>query len=143
MKWYELDRGRLVLERMRVLRVYPQFTLKRDKYGSLFWSGEVDVAVGSLGIKRLELQINYPDSFPASYPEAYVISPELPPEEVGHKWHRWPADGTVCYVKPKDWQIGVTADEVIAKVVDWYFNYVAVKNGLIKDMPEVGRAVIS
>jgi len=48
----------------------------------------------------------------------------------------------VCYVKPSEWQLGTTADEIISKLEDWYFNYVAVKNGLIEEMPDVGRAVL-
>ncbi len=44
--------------------------------------------------------------------------------------------------KPKNWQIGTTADEIISKLEDWYFNYIAVKNNLIEAMPEVGRATL-
>ena len=43
---------------------------------------------------------------------------------------------------PKNWQIGTTADEIILKLEDWYFNYIALKNGLIEEMPEVGRAIL-
>ena len=70
------------------------------------------------------------------------ISPKLPPEEWGHKWHRW-ADGRVCIVHPDRWDISYTARDVIDKVADWYFNYLAYKNGLIGEMPDVGRAVLA
>jgi hypothetical protein len=102
--------------------------------------GESNITVGKIRPETLVYRVEYPEDFPATYPAAYVVSPALPPEEVGHKWHRWPIGGAVCYVEPKDWQTGITADDVIAKLEDWYFNYVAVKSGLIATMPDLGRA---
>ena len=31
----------------------------------------------------------------------------------------------------------------IEKVIDWYFNYLAFRHGLIGEMPDVGRAVLA
>jgi hypothetical protein len=143
MTWYEMDHSRLVVEFLRVLRRYPQCTLHRNEYSRLYWTGEVRLWVGTIRPDPLAFRVEYPGAFPALFPDVHVIKPELPPEDVGHKWHRWPLDGTVCYVKPNEWQLGTTADEIIAKLEDWYFNYVAVKNGLIAAMPDVGRAVLA
>jgi hypothetical protein len=143
MTWYELDHARLVLEHLRVLRRYPQFVLQRGKNSDLFWIGELSLVVGPITPDPMILRVEYPESFPAEFPKVHVTKPELSSEEVGHKWHRWPIGGTVCYVKPKEWQVGTTADEIIAKVEDWYFNYVAYKNDLIASMPELGRASLA
>src|SRR5882672_8229611 len=142
MTWYEMDHARVVLEDLRVLRRYPQCTLHRNKYSRLYWAGELHLVVGTITADPLVFLLQYPNTFPAVPPDVDVIKPELPPEDVGHKWHRWAIDGTVCYVKPSEWQLGTTADEIISKLEDWYFNYVAVKNGLIEEMPDVGRAVL-
>lgn len=91
----------------------------------------------------MAFRVEYPEDFPATYPDAFIVSPELPSEEVGHAWHRWPRRGNICFVKPKNWQIGTTADEIISKLEDWYFNYIAVKNNLIAAMPDLGRASLS
>jgi hypothetical protein len=87
-------------------------------------------------------RVEYSEDFPATSPDAYIVKPDLPPGEVGHEWHRWPLKGNICFVRPKNWQIGTTADEIISKLGDWYFNYTAFKNGLIEAMPEVGRVAL-
>lgn len=140
MTWYELDHARLVLEHLRVSQRYPHFTLRRNQNGTLSWSGKVEIVVGDISPEPLQLRLEYPISFPVIYPDVFVERPVLPADHVGHKWHRWPNSGTICYVKPISWQLGTTADEIISKSADWYFNYVAVINGMIEEMPEVGRA---
>jgi hypothetical protein len=142
MTWYELDHARLVIERSKVSAGYPEFVLKRAGNGILYWLGKIELSVGTIRPPALQLRIEYPEGFPAIYPDAFVIEPTLPEDHVGHKWHRWPTTGTICYVKPKSWQLGTTADNVISKCEDWYFNYIAVTNGLIEEMPDVGRAVL-
>jgi hypothetical protein len=142
MTWYEFDRARLVLEYFRVSTKYPQFVLARCSKGILSWRGELRLTVACLSPEPLELRVEYPQSFPAEPPKVHVIQPTLSQEEIGHDWHRWGAWGTICYVKPAEWQIGTTTDEIIAKSEDWYFNYVAFKNGLIDKMPDMGRAVL-
>jgi hypothetical protein len=142
MTWYEADHARLVIEYLRVSARYPKFVLKRTDEGVLYWLGKIELTVGVIHPPVLQLRIEYPDSFPAIYPDAFVMEPSLSEDHLGHKWHRWPSTGAICYVKPKIWQLGTTADEVISKCEDWYFNYIAATNGLIDEMPEVGRAVL-
>ena len=142
MTWYELDHSRLVLEYLRVSRAYPHCVLNRASNSTLYWTGESKIEVGRIRPDTMAFRVEYPEDFPATYPDAYIVRPELPPEEVGHEWHRWPRRGNICFVKPKNWQIGTTADEIISKLEDWYFNYIAVKNNLIEAMPEVGRAIL-
>jgi hypothetical protein len=107
----------------------------------LFWDGEVAEATEGLAPEPLHIWIAYPDAYPAMRPDVVIVSPRLDPREVGHAWHRW-GDGKICIVDPKHWQMSTTAAEVIEKVADWYFNYTAVKAGLISAMPDVGRAKI-
>jgi hypothetical protein len=142
MTWYESDPSRLVLEHLRVMRRYPRCSLNRASDSTLYWTGEATVKVGRITPDTMAFRVEYPESFPATYPDAFIVRPELPPGEVGHEWHRWPRRGNICFVKPKNWQIGTTADEIISKLEDWYFNYVAVKNGLVGVMPELGRAIL-
>lgn len=89
----------------------------------------------------LHFLIIYPEAFPAIPPEVEVVSPKLDPSEWGHEWHRW-QNGDVCFVRPSKWQSSTTADEIVKKVFDWYFNYLAKKEGLIDKMPDVGRAAL-
>lgn len=138
MTWYELDKARLVLEFLRVKSRYRNFCLKRNGT-ELFWEGELIVNVGGYDADPLQIRLSYQDAFPAIRPTVVVLNPSLDPSEVGHDWHRWP-DGSICYIRPNEWEVSTTADEVIAKTADWYFNYVALKRGLIPSMPDIGRA---
>jgi len=140
MTWYELDHARLVLEHLRVSARYPNFSLGRAKARNLYWLGELVVKIDKVTPPPFKIRVEYPETFPVDYPDVYILSPDLPADHVGHVWHRWPTSGTICYVKPKEWQLGTTADEVISKCEDWYFNYIAVLSGLIQEMPEIGRA---
>ena|SRR5438874_10728700 len=141
MTWYEIDKARLVLEFLRVKSQYKTFRLKRNDK-ELFWEGELIISVGGCDADPLQIQVIYREAFPSIRPTVIVLNPPLDPSEVGHDWHRW-ADGSVCYIRPNEWEISTTADEVIAKTADWYFNYVAVKRALIPSMPEIGRADLS
>jgi hypothetical protein len=140
MTWYEFDHKRLVLEHLRVLARYPQFVLHCEPNGLLYWAGEINLSVPGLVPPPLRLRVDYPESFPAEYPKVYVTSPSIPENEYGHEWHRWGVDETICYIRPNKWQIGTTADQIISKAEDWYFNYVALKHSLIDKMPDEGRA---
>jgi len=142
MTWYELEPARLVLECERVRRAYPGSTLHRRKQRRLWWVGALDIQVAFLESTQFEFAISYPTAYPAVCPKAFILAPELLDGEIGHKWHRWPHDGSICYVRPSLWQMGTTADEIISKISDWGFNYLAFKNGLIAEMPEVGRATV-
>jgi hypothetical protein len=136
--WYELLPHRLVLETFRVNSCDESFVLKRlDR--TLYWEGRaLDIPEGT-DAPALHFLVVYPEAFPAIPPEVEIVSPDLSPDEWGHEWHRW-MNGDVCYVRPSKWQVSTTAEEVIKKVSDWYFNYVAKKNGLIAKMPDYGRA---
>ncbi len=140
MTWYELDKERLVVEFIKTTTTYPEFKLFRRET-AILWCGSITVVVGGVTSEPLSVQIIYPDSFPIRPPLVEVISPSLDPSEVGHDWHRW-VEGNVCYVHPKDWEIRTTTDEIIDKLSVWYFNYRAVKQGLISKMPDFGKAEI-
>ena len=104
--------------------------------------GELEICIDGTSAEPLEISVIYPEAFPTRPPVVKVIRPALSPSEVGHQWHRW-LEGNVCFIRPTEWSIATTADEVISKVSDWYFNYVAVKRGLIPTMPDSGRAELA
>jgi hypothetical protein len=135
--WYEAVPHRLILETIRVSTLKPSFTLRRRK-GILYWVGKSFEIPQGTSASPLHFAVLYPEGFPAVPPSVEIISPELNSAEWGHDWHRW-RDGDICYVRPSKWQTSTTADEIILKVKDWYFNYVAKKSGLASTMPDVGR----
>lgn len=139
--WFEADRERLVSEYRLVRGSHPSFELSLVE-GRIAWEGETSDLPPGVEAEPLRFRFEYPAGFPAAAIRVTPISPKLPPEEWGHKWHRW-GDGRVCIVHPDQWDISYTARDVIDKVADWYFNYLAYKNGLIGEMPDVGRAVLA
>ena len=106
---------------------------------TLYWECETAEMPREVNAAPLRYLIVYPEAFPAVPPNIEIVSPDLDPSEWGHEWHRWPS-GNICYIRPSKWQVGTTADEIIRKIDDWYFNYTAKKGGLIAEMPEMGRA---
>jgi hypothetical protein len=136
--WFESDRNRLVQEYRLVRSAYPDFELKFIE-DLLVWEGETTDSPPSVDAPPLRFRVEYPTGFPVAAIKVFPISPELPPKEWGHEWHRW-EDGRVCIVRPNRWDISYTARDVIEKVADWYFNYLAYKNALISEMPDTGRA---
>lgn len=139
--WFEADRNRVVLEYGFVHSSYPDFELKLVE-GLLAWEGQITEHPQSVEAPPLRFRVEYPSGFPVAAIRVFPISPELPSDEWGHEWHRW-ADGRVCIVKPSLWDISYTARDVIEKVADWYFNYLAYKNRLISKMPDTGRAQVA
>lgn len=139
--WFEADRRRVVQEYRLVRAAYPGFALKLAE-GLLVWEGETSDTPPGLEAPPLRFRVEYPTGFPVAPIRVLPVSPELPHTEWGHRWHRW-EDGRICIVKPTRWNLSYTACDVIDKVVDWYFNYLAYKHGLITEMPDVGRAVLA
>jgi hypothetical protein len=138
--WYGAFPARLVLEVRRVERLNRRFKLRRF-HDLLVWDGQIADAAEGIAPEPLHVRIAYPQAYPATRPYIMIVSPEIDAREVGHAWHRW-ADGEICIVEPKYWQMSTTAAEVIEKAADWYFNYTALKAGLIGSMPDAGRAKI-
>lgn len=139
--WFNTDPIRLVREYELVHSAYPEFQLSM-KDGLLVWEGQTSDTPPGVDSPPLFFRVEYPSGFPIAAIKVCPLSPQLPPEEWGHSWHRWP-DGRVCIVKPRLWDISYSARDVIAKVGDWFFNYLAYKHKLIAKMPDVGRAVIA
>jgi len=139
--WFEADRRRLVSEFRLVRGAHPTFPLRLAD-GQLAWECETSDIPEGVEAEPLRYRVEYPAGFPAAAIRVMPVSPALPPEDWGHEWHRW-EDGRVCIVHPDRWNVSYTALDVIEKVSDWYFNYLALKHGLIEEMPDVGRAVIT
>jgi len=136
--WFESDRNRVIREYELVRLGYPDFELKFVE-GLLVWEGQTTESPRSVNAPPLRFRVEYPNGFPVAAIRVSPISPAIPAGEWGHEWHRW-EDGRICIVKPILWDISYTARDVIEKVTDWYFNYLAYKNGLISEMPNAGRA---
>lgn len=136
--WFDADPGRLVHEYDLVRAAHPGFELKlADQL--LSWEGQTADMPALIEAAPLRFTVEYPNGFPIAAIKVRPISPIIPSEDWGHEWHRW-KDGRICIVHPRLWDIAYTAAHVIEKVADWYFNYLAYKNGLIIKMPDVGRA---
>jgi len=103
MKWYEVDKKRVVQECILVKTKYPTFTICKVK-DNLSWEGLVNVIPEGLTEPPLKVQVICPEGYPASPPNVYPVSPEIPEGMWGHKWHRW-HDGKLCYIKPINWQV--------------------------------------
>src|SRR6266850_2700172 len=119
--WYDLFPDRLVLETIRV-KAFRETLILRRVDTTLFWECWANDLPDGVQVPPLHFRVVYPAAFPAIPPEVEIVSPELDPTESGHEWHRWPW-GDICYVRPSRWQASTTADEIIRKVADWYFNY--------------------
>lgn len=138
--WFEADRRRLVAEVEGVRKDFPDFKLLL-KDGLLTWEGETADIPPGIQFVPMRMRLIYPAGFPAAPIRVFPLQSEIPAEAWGHKWHRW-EDGAVCIGHPEDWDMSYTASDVIGKVGDWYFNFVALLYELISEMPDVGRAVI-
>jgi len=138
--WYELFPGRLVLETIRVKSFQEELVLEKSG-DTLYWECEAKELPAGVEVPPLRFRVVYPEAFPAIPPQVEIISPEIDPTEWGHNWHRWPS-GDICFVRPVRWQVSTTADEIIKKVEDWYFNFTAKKAGLVAEMPDIGRAEV-
>ncbi|MEW6663005.1 MAG: hypothetical protein ACOY9Y_01150 [Bacillota bacterium] len=138
MKWYEIDKPRVVWEYEKIRSKYPSFKLNKYEQ-KLAWEGEVNVIPAGLQEPPLQIRVICPEGYPVRPPDVFPISPEIPKEMWGHKWHRWEV-GKLCFVNPSDWCVGYNIAEVIEKIEMWYFNFLAFKNGLIDKMPDVGWA---
>ena len=138
--WYDASPARLVLESIRVSQSGRPFRLRRMG-NFIYWLGSIGDMPPGVDAAPAEIIVWYPQAFPAIPPKVLLISPEIGDDEVGHTWHRW-RNGEICFVQPSRWNPATTADEVISKVAEWYFNYTAKKAGLIDEMSDVGRAPI-
>jgi hypothetical protein len=140
MKWFEIDKKRVLMEYIRVKNKYPIFELYI--HGEcLAWKGEVNLIPIDVESPPLKIRIIYSEGYPVVAPSVEPIEPSIPDSFRGHEWHRW-MDGDICYVRPKYWILNYDAADIISKVETWYFNYLAYKSKLIDKMPEVGIADI-
>ena len=136
MKWYEIDKKRLVLEYLKMKEKYPQLELKIIE-NQLQWEGEIN-SCGNISLVGI-IRVEYKDSFPFIPPRVYFIKPQIPAHLWGHKWHRW-EDGRICFVNPDKWSMNYYAVDIVDKVVQWYTNFILYITKQIEKMPDVGIA---
>lgn len=143
--WFEADHARLVNE-VRAMQEFPDFTLSLSSQKQLIWEGEAFAPwpneVGYGDPVPLRVRLTYPLAFPIAPINVMPLSPELPTRYWGHEWHRW-SDGSLCLGHPDQWDISYSARDVVEKVSEWWFNFLAYLFAHIDEMPDVGRAVLA
>lgn len=137
-RWYEADHSRLVLEYLRVGNTFPEFALEMRESEPV-WVGALYAEIPTQDIATLRVELHYPPAYPFRPPRIMPITPTIPPEHWGHRWHRY-EEGFICIVEPSDWEPEFTAADALAKAADWFFNYRAYTAGIIDAMPDIGRA---
>lgn len=140
-RWFDVDKARLVLECLRMRQAYPGF-LPKIVDNQLAWEGEIRETLPGIDAPPFRVRLLYPPAYPIRPPRIMPLSPELPEEHWGHRWHRW-REGAICIVEPSRWEPSYTAADALGKAADWYYNYLAYVNGLVKEMPDVGRVKIA
>lgn len=138
--WFEADHARLVLEYVLMGHAHPEFSLRWLDMRPV-WEGELREQIPGFETLPLQVRLRYPPGYPIRPVMVVPLAPELPPDRLGHAWHRFDG-GNLCIGDPTRWEPTFTAVDVVAKVSDWYFNYLACDLGLIDAMPDVGRAVL-
>lgn len=98
------------------------FRLERDKY-RLYWLGNVHINLQGLPQKNHVLKIAYPEKYPNSAPEAFVVSPQIYSPK--HQFE----DGQLCLFNPKDgitygWNPSTsTAITVVGWAIEWLYTF--------------------
>jgi ubiquitin-protein ligase len=114
--WYSDPRwrGRLVAEQALMAERFPQFVLKRDGNGGLYWEGIVEPVRGH----RFRLTLTYPEHYPYAEPVLRVESPRIR-RDAPHVY----ANGALC-VHRSAWNSATgTAVSMVPLACDWLRNY--------------------
>ena len=89
--------------------------------------------------RALQLEVVYPEAFPAAPPELFPIEPSVPLDRrtLG-RWHI-NGDGSLCLMqRADDWQIDDTAAALVRKASGWFIEYLLLEGGAIEKMTESG-----
>lgn len=139
--WFDVSKKRLAYEVLELRRRHPQFTLYRSSENDIRAQGVISDIPPGIIAPPLCVEIICPAGYPAVAPKVRVISPDLSSAQSGHRFHLW-SDRSICFVRPSDWDISYCLADVVDKLEDWYFNYVAVTSGLAREMGDVGRVSV-
>lgn len=140
--WLEAEPASAAREQEAVPAVAPDLTWNVDTGG---WSGrlplwpfdrsappELDAVVGG---ERLEVRIEYPQSYPMAEPRFEPTDPE--PRILMRsmaEWHVLP-DGGLCLLQDAvQWDGTGTAADLIPKAAGWFLEYLLMQRGLIEQM---------
>jgi hypothetical protein len=95
-----------------------------------------------VGDRRLELEILYPEAFPAAPPSLFPIKPQVPIERrTQNRWHV-NGDGSLCLMQAADdWQLTNTAADLLSKASGWFVEYLLLDAGAIDEMSQYGMNV--
>ena len=122
MRWYEVDKKRVIVEAQKIRNKYPEFKIKMHD-NLLSWEGSIALNVGGTKCLPIKVKIVCEDSYPIIAPSVFPVDNALPDELVGHKWHRYTA-GQICYVKPSLWDPHYYIIDIIEKLQIWYEKFV-------------------
>lgn len=108
----------------------PRWTADREEP-----PGAADLLAG----RQLELEVLYPEAFPAVPPVLFPRDPEVPLERrTLSTWHV-NGDGSLCLMQASDdWHLDDTAADLVRKASGWFIEYLLLEAGEIEKMSERG-----
>ena len=120
--WYDINPGRLVLEKQAMKLRFPDFQLRRDG-PRLLWYG----TLVSNNDTRYDVALYYPNNFPDTPPQVFPLNPPITAwknKAAGELMHQY-NDGSLCLYYPLDrsFDPNTTAASVLAVAAAWFFAY--------------------
>lgn len=152
--WTEAQPELVEREQQAMAAVAPELVWRDDLdwpngHRAFGWTGAVPIWTPDrpppagleklLGGAHLELQVCYPEAFPAVPPSLYPISPIVPfDRRTRHDWHM-NGNGSICLTRHAlDWSLSDTAADLVAKAAGWFVEYRLLEEELINAMSECG-----
>lgn len=145
------ERERAAMERFAPQMNWHEDLLWREGRRAYGWSGRAPAWGGErerpsgvtelLAGRGLELEVIYPEAFPAAPAVLFPRDPEVPLERrTLSKWHV-NGDGSLCLMQAAgDWQIGDTAADLVRKAAGWFIEYLLLEAERIERMTVRGIA---
>jgi len=114
LKWHDRHSQRLRAEQIIMSERFPQFVLKKDLLGRLFWEGILITNFGT----HYRVRIIYPDNYPYQRPSFRIVHPKVK-KDCPHVF----LDGSLC-VYPDHWDHKrCTAPAGVPLVASWLAMY--------------------
>ncbi|MGQ9469217.1 MAG: hypothetical protein ACUVTD_05255 [Nitrososphaerales archaeon] len=116
MQWYKqlIYKRRLKTEIELMERNGVNFNLCLDENENLVWHGSLYI----LGYFHRDVRLVYPEFFPHSEMEVYILKPKLP-----RITHHVSEDGKICYIHPSEWSPEWTAYAVYLTTVRFLHDF--------------------
>jgi ubiquitin-protein ligase len=113
-KWFDKFPLRLSAEKIIMAQTHPQFVLKKDRKGQIFWEGYLQTNFGTLYL----VNILYPANYPWDKPKLQIVDPPVR-HDAPHRF----VDGSLC-AYPDDWgPKRCTAPAAVPLIAAWLALY--------------------